>query len=80
MAYTRVYCRCEQCGGDGSVTTYLNGEATGSMQCPACLGTGKRQVTEVDLEDTITSIGDILDKCIDIKEVVDEIKAKVDTL
>lgn len=73
MAYTKIYCRCEQCGGSGAIAEHLNQEVIGSMQCPACLGTGKRQVTEVDLEDAIDSIADILDKVNDIKEKIDEL-------
>jgi len=66
---------CSKCRGTGQAPSGL-----GTSECNECIGTGRKDVGEIksptktlderltDLED---KINDVMDKCIDIKEVVD---------
>ena len=54
---------CRGCEGDGML-------GSGQVPCPACYGSG---IIESEIDFDGPSIQDVLDKCEDIKEKVDEI-------
>ena len=45
----------------------------GVEDCPRCATTGKLEVGILDLSDIEDKIDDVMNKCNDIKEVVDEL-------
>jgi len=69
MATYEVTTKCGKCKGTGTYSSYYGG----SQDCPLCGGDGKLAIGEVVLDDIEDSISDIMDKCNDIKEVVDEL-------
>jgi excinuclease UvrABC ATPase subunit len=78
---------CPQCDGVGTVTTWIGGEETGTIDCPTCDGTGNAKIAELDLTTVVSTLSDILDKCNDTataiadnKQLLQEIKAIVEAL
>jgi len=59
MGSQLIRVKCAQCGGDGLVTTYLDGGISGEITCPTCFGSGKMVIGEIDLSDLIEAIGSI---------------------
>jgi len=72
VSTTIIKATCAQCEGDGLTTVWLNDEETGQASCPMCSGTGKMDVSEFDISDMDGKLDDILDKCNDIFEKVNE--------
>jgi transcription elongation factor Elf1 len=72
MATYDVRFTCAQCGGDGLVTLWLNDVEQGTDTCPMCEGTGKMKIGELDLSDIDDAISDVMGKCNDIFEKVNE--------
>jgi len=77
-----VHKHCPGCGGDGIYTGGVINDT--SVPCTQCGGDGRQTIGYVHLDpgldELATAIADVLDKCKDIKEKVDEIKTVVDAL
>jgi DnaJ-class molecular chaperone len=71
MAY-EILSDCESCGGDGIREHVVGNSTWGTESCPPCDGTGKYVSGTVDLSDLEDQIDDIINKCNDILEKVNE--------
>jgi len=73
--YLKVYIGCFHCDGTGiEEEHYEDGELIPERSCPYCGGDGMKTITQIiDITDLMAKIDDILDKCNDIKEKVDEL-------
>ena len=69
MAEYEIFKRCNRCEGDGIHPDLVDG-APGDASCVRCVGTGKYFFGTIDLSDLEDKIDDIMNKCNDIKEVV----------
>jgi hypothetical protein len=70
---------CYNCSGTGTITPPAGTGSGVPYQCPVCVGVGKLVLGEVEdidtildrCDDLVIACADILEKCTEIKEVVD---------
>lgn len=62
--------RCRRCDGIGLVSNQVGGNLNGS--CDRCNGTGITSWDSIDLSNLEAKLNDILDKCDDIFEKLNE--------
>jgi len=73
MAIHTIYSICSSCNGNGTRPMMTGDDRLGVEDCPRCATTGKLEVGILDLSDIEDKIDDVMNKCNDIKEVVDEL-------
>ena len=73
-----IYRTCDACRGVGTVKVVTGWGGTEDATCPGCDGSGvvilgTAQGLADKLADMADVLNDIMDKCTDIKEIVDEL-------